>query len=225
MTKFQIQTALAGSSYAKGHAPMQLSQPRSAAVRQPVRTIPWWRVVLDWISGFGATVPVQPVPVIVAEVPAPAPVIPAPRAIGASPTHYRAFSLLQPRIISDDRFGGPHKAIAAFRERAKSIKLLKDQQINDAACAVLDTFVELVDAFTPLWDAAGKDDEMRLFQIGTGARMGLRSDMLETVGKLDAELARVLSGETRSRDRFETVQRFVEIRYGDAKDDYGLAPV
>lgn len=170
----------------------------------------------------------------IAAVPVAAP-LPAPvpaRAIGASPTHYRAFSLLQPRIRSAVRSGSGreymqdgHTTITAFRVRTKAIKDVTDQAVNDAACVVLDTFVKLVDAFVPLWTSAGDTEGLLVGEIGTGARVPLKEDLLETVERLDAELTRILTPGEVSRDRFETVQRFVETRYAAETDDYRLTPV
>lgn len=190
----------------------------------------WWVSFVAWLASFGPPAPAveASLPVVVEPVYEPfeeEPVYVADM-IGATDTHYRAFSLLQPRVTSDDSSMSLHKSIVAFRDRTKTIRQLRDREVNDSACAVLNTFVALVDAFTPLWDAAGKAEDLRIHQIGTGARVDLRDDILGIVAKLDAELARVLSGESAARDRFETVQRFVDLRYGaSSKSDYGLTSV
>lgn len=183
------------------------------------------RAIAAVVAMFRRAAEPQPVPAPVIE--APAAPVPAPR-MAATPTHYRAFSLLQPRITDDDADGWDvraHKSIVAFRDRAKAIKDLKDPEIAAAACAVLDTFVEAVDAFIPLWDAAGKSEGLIVFEIGEGGRVRLHAEILETVAMLDAELARTLSGQSVSRDRFDTVQRYVETRYGGPTETYGLGPV
>ena len=225
MTRFELQNAQSAMLHHPVPARTQSFNHALATQRAP-----WWASLLasitDMFSRFGTSARgVAPTSEQVGwtRTETPAVAIQAPRAIGATPIHYRAFSLLQPRITNDERSIGAHKAIVSFREHAKAIRQLNDQQVNDAACAVLDTFVELVDAFTPLWDAAGKAEELLVFEIGEGARVALHADILETVARLDAELSRVLSGETQSRERFDTVQRYVEIRYGDEPKDYGLS--
>lgn len=234
MTKFEIQTATGYSAKARRHVPIHTESRPVAHTLQP--TTPWWANILaglaDLFSRFG-TPTRGAAPTLeqvgwtrMESVEDPRAATLAPRAIGATPTHYRAFSLLQPRIKPDRRMPGAQKAIVSFREHAKEIRQLKTRQVNDAACAVLDTFVQLVDAFIPLWDAAGKAEDLLVSEIGEGARVELHAEMLETVARLDAELARVLSGESLSREHFDTVQRYVEIRYGeDAKEGYGLSPV
>lgn len=176
----------------------------------------WKRALSRMIARFNqpkATMTAPAVPQISAQV----------HKIGATPAHYRAFSLIQPRIINYiDHEQDSHPALAAFRNKAKEIRTLNNEQISDAACGVLDTFVALVDAFVSLWDAVGKTENLRIFEVGQGARVQLRADMLATIAKLDAELQEILSSETVSHDKFNAVQRFVDMRYGQSKDSYGL---
>lgn len=209
-----------------------MTAPAAPVAIVPVPATPaasWWTAPLAWIGRLvdrlSSDVPAaqddrDPTTWMadqIAEVEAPARFEP-----GALQKHYRAFSLLQPRIVAEAGMGATHRAIASFRERAKAIRDVSTQEVNDAACAVLDTFVELVEAFVPLWTAAGEAEDLRVGEIGAGARAGLRDQMLATIAKLEAELVEVLSQETVCRDRFDTVQRYVELRYGE-EQDYGLS--
>lgn len=141
---------------------------------------------------------------------------------GATPTHNRALSLLAPRILTDiaNGYNQTHPAIVGLRKRAKTIKNVPDAQTADAALAVLDTLVTLVDAFIPLWETAG-NGALTAGQIGTGDRARLHAEMLETVARLDDELERILTPGDLARNQLDTVKRYVETRYAPT-GDYGL---
>ena len=119
---------------------------------------------------------------------------------GATPAHYRAFSLLQTRT-NGARFD---QALFSFRENAKRIKFEDDETIRAEALRLMDSFVLLADEFAPLSDNLA------------GAELKAVNDaMRDTVLRLDASLDGILDGSTRSTDGFRTALRFIETRYAD----------
>lgn len=150
---------------------------------------------------------VQPVAGIETDVERPVPVLavatPAKAKLGdrgATPAHYRAFSLLQTRT-DGARFS---EALYSFRLNAKRIKLEEDETIRAEALRLMDSFVLLADEFAPLSDNLA------------GAELKAVNDaMRDTVLRLDASLDAILDGSTRSTDGFRTAVRFIETRYAD----------
>lgn len=144
---------------------------------------------------------------------------------GATPTHYRAFTLLQARLQKNDTFfDSAHPDIVAFRERTKKVKEQDDRLVLAAAHRLLDNFVDLVEAFVPAWNAADDNGELELYEIGKGDRSRLRDSMLRTVRLLDAKLAEILASSPATSDRFDVMQRYFEIRYQGA-DESLLSPM
>jgi hypothetical protein len=144
---------------------------------------------------------------------------------GATPMHYRAFTLLQARLQKNDTFfDGAHPDIVTFRERTKKVKEQTDHAVLAGAHRLLDNFAQLVDAFVPVWNTADNDGMLELYEIGQGDRARLREDMLRTVRLLDAELAVILASNPVTSDRFDVMQRYFEARYQRA-DDTPLSPV
>ena len=119
---------------------------------------------------------------------------------GATPKHYRAFSLLQTRTNStrvDD-------ALYSFRLNAKRIKLEEDDAIRAEALRLMDSFVLLAEEFVPL------SDNLAGAELRT-----LNEDMRTAVLRLDASLDAILDGAERSTDGFRTAVRYIETRYAD----------
>jgi hypothetical protein len=133
---------------------------------------------------------------------------------GATPTHYRAFSVLAVRMTDV----ASSKALVAFRERAKTIKLEDSQVVRDQALALLDHFALIADRYAPLHDA--DDDATRTRRSAT---------MLAAIGKLDDALAAIMASAQINADGFESAVRFIDIRYDTAAGDnavgYGLTSV
>lgn len=173
----------------------------------------------SWMPGASAQPPQALLPV--ASEPAVEPVVqpePAPPATlgsrGATPTHYRAFSLLAVRMT--DAASG--KALYEFRQRAKTIKLEDSQVVRDQALALLDHFALIADRYAPLHDA--DDDAMRARRSAT---------MFDAIVKLDDALAAIMASARINSDGFDSAVRFIDIRYdtvaGENAVGYGLTSV
>lgn len=137
-----------------------------------------------------------------------------PGARGATPIHYRAFSVLSVRMTDP----ASHKALVDFRQRVKTIKLEDSQVVRDQALALLDHFALIADRYAPLHDA---DD---------GATRARRSaTMLAAIGKLDGALAAIMASAQVDADGFDSAVRFIDIRYdtsaGENAVGYGLTSV
>jgi len=143
---------------------------------------------------------------------------------GATPMHYRAFTLLQARLKATAGYSAAHPDIVTFRERTKKVKEQADHAVLAGAHRLLDNFVQLVDAFVPVWNAADDDGTLELNETGQGDRARLSEDMLRTVRLLDAELAVILASNPVTSDRFDVMQRYFEARYQRA-DETPLSPV
>ena len=137
---------------------------------------------------------------------------PAPRPLalgarGATPVHYRAFSLLRPRLDSDRG----REVLIRFRERAKTIKLQDEEPVRYEALRLLDRFVQIADEFTPLFDRGEAD-----------ARTALEDRLSDSMEILDGALEDILQGAEVTSARFDQLTRFVEIRYAPG-EGYGLS--
>lgn len=141
------------------------------------------------------------------------PILPAPQPKlgerGATPVHYRAFSVVQHRL---GRLH--HGALKDFRETTKTIKLHDVEGVRDEALAILTTFVSLVDAYAPLWDAANPGEEIE----------ALEADFMTKLADLHSCLKTTLAT-VHSTDAFETVGRYIETRYAQTPPTYGLTTV
>lgn len=128
---------------------------------------------------------------------------------GATPTHYRAFSVVQHRL------GRANLAILnRFRETMKTVKLNDSEVVRNEALAILTTFVALVDSYVPLWDAAEPGQAIET----------LEADFMVKLQDLHASLKATLI-EIPSTDAFETVGRYIETRYAKTAPTYGLASI
>lgn len=130
-------------------------------------------------------------------------------AAGATPVHYRAFSLLSVRTAGDTRF---EKHLADFRKTAKTIRDERDPVARDAALKVLDHLVGVAQAYADVWHDTPE-----------GRRAQLRNKLKPTLLQLHQALKDALA--TSNSDVANTLaveQRFVEIRYGEDTLDYGL---
>lgn len=163
----------------------------------------------------------EPVAAPVAHEPAPEPAHEPTRskalgARGATPIHYRAFSVLGVRLKDQ----ASADALAAFRTRVKTIKLQDSQIVRDQALALLDHFASLADQYAPLHDDVETDEAIR---------MRRRATMFAAVVKLDAALADILASADRSDLEFESAVRFIDLRYETAASadaaDYGLTSI
>lgn len=128
---------------------------------------------------------------------------------GATPMHYRAFSVVQHRLSRLH-----HGALKAFRETTKTIKLHDVEGVRDEALAILTTFVALVDAYAPLWDAANPGEEIE----------ALEADFMTKLADLHSSLKTTLT-KVQSTDAFETVGRYIETRYAKTEPMYGLTAI
>lgn len=186
------------------------ASPAVRAKPAPAQT-PWLIRFGDWLDSIGNAPeePTQEAPVI--------------QANGATTTHYRAFSIVSVRLQKStwgkDKLAKRSErtiaALTALRVRTKTIKT-QDRVVQDEALGVLDTFVKYVDAFAPLWDAAAMNE-----------RGILLDGLVDTIAKLDDELKDVLTAGAPTRDRLDTVTRFIEQRYvaEGTVEDYGLSAI
>lgn len=147
---------------------------------------------------------------VAAPAPAPAPIpiaAPVPQTLGArgaTPTHYRAFSLLQTRVAGVQASA----ALFAFRERVKTIKLEDSEVVRNEALQLMDHFVQLIERYVPLHDASeGKE------------RAAFQTKLVASLKRLDEALALILSRSELSTDGFETATRFIELRYAESSED------
>jgi len=128
---------------------------------------------------------------------------------GATPLHYRAFSLLRPRLTSL----ALREKLVCFRARTKTIKLYDAEPVRDEALRLLDRFVQIADEFAPLFDRADAD-----------GRNALQLRLSSSIDILDGALQDILQGNEVSSVRFDELTRFVELRYAPA-ETYGLASI
>jgi hypothetical protein len=132
---------------------------------------------------------------------------------GATPRHYRAFSLLAVRCEDV----AMRDAMVAFRNRAKLIKLEDDEQVRNEALRVMDHFAFVMDRYAPLHDDTSGD-----------VRVDKAAKMLVTMRRMDDALDAILSSSSTSADGFESAVRFIEIAYDPAAaiaEDYGLTSI
>lgn len=131
-------------------------------------------------------------------------------AAGATPAHYRAFSLLSVRTAGDPRF---EKHLAAFRTTAKTIRDERDPVARDAALKVLDHFVGVAQAYADAWDDTPEVRRAQLRNKLKPTLLQLHQALKDALAASNSDVAKALAVE----------QRFVEIRYGEDAPNYGLA--
>jgi len=133
---------------------------------------------------------------------------------GATPLHYRAFSVLAVRCEDV----AMRETMVAFRNRAKTIKLQDDPFVRTEALRVMDHFAYVVDRYAAIHD-----------DTSGSTRKDKADRMLVTMRRMDDALEAIMSSATLSADGFDSALRFVETAYDPAAAaavaDYGLTSI